>query len=323
MSIPKVSVIVPNYNHAQYLNQRIDSILSQTYQDFELILLDDCSTDNSREVLNQYKGNKKVTHLVFNETNGGSTFKQWNKGIELAKGEYIWIAESDDYTENTFLETIIAEFEKRPNVGLIYTTLKTVDSSGNVILDNTIQDWNNGNVIEYKGVDFVKKQLSMDVQIWNASTMIFRKSIYPNSEQQLLYSKMRYCGDWFFYVLLAEKMDVLKINKSLCYFRRHSQNVSTKADASGLTFIEGLEVYAYIKRKLTRMQGLIVSLNWVQKYNTHIHRHQLSNETKQKIVTIFHANHKDIFILNKIFFFDSSMNVLQKIKKILLKLFWK
>ena len=89
--MPKVSVIVPNYNHEPYLRQRIDSILNQSYQDFELILLDDCSVDNSRDILMAYKNHPKVTQLVFNEQNSANTFKQWNKGIELAKGEYIWI----------------------------------------------------------------------------------------------------------------------------------------------------------------------------------------------------------------------------------------
>ena len=83
--MPKVSVIVPNYNHAPYLKRRIDSILNQTYQDFELILLDDCSTDNSAEVLNEYASNPKVSHVVINEINSGSTFKQWDKGFALAK----------------------------------------------------------------------------------------------------------------------------------------------------------------------------------------------------------------------------------------------
>ena len=90
MIIPQVSVIVPNYNHAPYLRQRIDSILAQTYQDFELILLDDSSTDKSEEVLLSYKDHPKVISLIINKQNSGSTFKQWDKGIELAKGEYIW-----------------------------------------------------------------------------------------------------------------------------------------------------------------------------------------------------------------------------------------
>lgn len=70
-----VSVIVPNYNHAPYLKPRIDSIVNQTYHDFELILLDDCSTDNSREILESYRSNPHVTHIVYNEQNGRNTFR--------------------------------------------------------------------------------------------------------------------------------------------------------------------------------------------------------------------------------------------------------
>ena len=80
---PAVSVIVPNFNHAPYLAQRIDSILAQTFADFELILLDDCSTDSSREVIERYREHPKVAHIVVNERNSGSTFAQWRRGLAL------------------------------------------------------------------------------------------------------------------------------------------------------------------------------------------------------------------------------------------------
>ena len=66
---PRVSVILPNYNHARFLKERIDSILNQTFQDFELILLDDCSSDNSVEVLEEYRNNPHVSHIELNEQN--------------------------------------------------------------------------------------------------------------------------------------------------------------------------------------------------------------------------------------------------------------
>ena len=98
-SNPKVSIVVPNYNHARFLPRRIDSILGQSFQDFELILLDDCSADDSRSILSKYADDPRV-RIEFNEVNSGSSFKQWNKGVRLAHGEYVWIAESDDYADN-------------------------------------------------------------------------------------------------------------------------------------------------------------------------------------------------------------------------------
>ncbi len=92
----RVSVILPNYNHSKYLKQRIDSILNQTFQDFELILLDDNSPDDSVDIIESYRDHKRVSHIHLNKENSGSTFKQWERGFSLAKGEYIWIAESDD-----------------------------------------------------------------------------------------------------------------------------------------------------------------------------------------------------------------------------------
>ena len=102
--MPTVSVIIPNYNHAPFLKQRIESVLNQSFQDFEMILIDDCSTDGSREIIESYRNNPHVSHIVYNDSNSGSAFLQWNKGIELAKGDWIWVAESDDYAEPTFLE---------------------------------------------------------------------------------------------------------------------------------------------------------------------------------------------------------------------------
>src|SRR5580700_8971166 len=113
--MPKVSVVVPNYNHARFLRQRLDSILAQSFQDFELILLDDCSSDESRTILEQYALDARA-RLEFNEVNSGSPFKQWNKGVRLTCGEYVWIAESDDYAGEGLLERLIAVLDAGPQV---------------------------------------------------------------------------------------------------------------------------------------------------------------------------------------------------------------
>src|SRR5579875_340873 len=120
MAAAIVSVIVPNYNHARFLRQRLDTILAQTFPDFELILLDDCSSDGSQQILGEYASRPRVSHVVFNETNSGSTFKQWNKGVRLAHGEYVWIAESDDYSAPTFVGRMLAVLQSDPAITFAY-----------------------------------------------------------------------------------------------------------------------------------------------------------------------------------------------------------
>src|SRR3984893_10467810 len=116
---PTVSVIVPNYDHAPFLRKRLNSILSQTYQDFEMILLDDCSTDESRAILQEYAHRPHV-RLEFNDVNSGSGYRQWNKGVSLARGKYVWIAESDDYADVNYLQRLLGVLESDEKIMFAY-----------------------------------------------------------------------------------------------------------------------------------------------------------------------------------------------------------
>lgn len=237
----KVSVIVPNYNHASFLRQRIESILNQTFQDFELILLDDCSTDHSRDVMESYHDNPHVSHVVFNEVNGGSPFKQWDKGVEMAKGEWIWIAESDDWAEPTFLERMMEEVKKVPDCSLAYANTWWVDKNGYKLWETPDSD----KVTVYTGNDFIKQKLSVCNSIANVSECIFRRDKYRPAENGR-YEWMRLCGDWFFYVLLAEQGSVVEVEQPLSYYRQHGSNVSEASEHKGLTFLEGVDVLEYM-----------------------------------------------------------------------------
>src|SRR5258708_27654891 len=130
-AMPAVSVIVPNYNHARFLRERIDSILDQSYKDFEVILLDDCSTDNSRDILTAYADDSRV-RIEFNAKNSGSTFRQWNKGVRLARGKYVWIAESDDYADPRLLERLVGVLEGDSAIAFAYCRSRAVTGDGQV-----------------------------------------------------------------------------------------------------------------------------------------------------------------------------------------------
>src|SRR5262249_13061332 len=104
---PKVSIIVPNFNHQQYLRQRPESIYTQ-YTNFEVILLDDASKDGSLKILKEFLERfPEKTICCFNEFNSGGVFHQWKRGLELATGRLVWIAESDDFCTTNFLSRFL------------------------------------------------------------------------------------------------------------------------------------------------------------------------------------------------------------------------
>ena len=257
---PLASVILPNYNHAPYLQQRIESILQQTFSDFELILLDDCSTDNSREILQAYQHHPKVSHLVLNEHNSGSTFIQWERGIQLSRGTYIWIAESDDFADPTFLEQTTGELEKDRNAVLAFTGSQLVDAGGRAMA----LDWdrfpkNTPAVTTCSGRDYVWARMLYTNNVYNASMVVFRKSCYDRVPDT--YRQLRYCGDWLFWAEIGLQGNMIRINRKLNYFRQHACRVSVSAEKKGLSFIEGSSVILSLsdKMNLSYYKRLIVS----------------------------------------------------------------
>ncbi len=135
--VPKVSIIVPNYNYKRYLSLRLESVFGQDFTDFEVILLDDCSTDGSPAYLQeQASRHPEVSHCVLNEVNTGNPFVQWEKGMALAKGEYIWIAESDDYCDKSFLGKMVGLLDARPDASYALCGSHLVDSENNPIRDD-------------------------------------------------------------------------------------------------------------------------------------------------------------------------------------------
>lgn len=230
-----VSVIVPNYCHARFLDQRIQSILNQSYQDFELIILDDRSPDNgaSRAIIEKYRDNPHVSHIVYNEENSGSPFKQWDKGIKLAKGDLIWIAESDDYCKKAFLETLVNEFERDDNLTLAYTLVKRVDAEGMPVRELCISPFG---VSRLTGTDYIRKYMIFGNHCRNASACVFKKAAYDKTDKQ--YMTYKAGGDMLFWVEIAEHGNVVIVNKKLSFFRSHSQRVTPKSSKSGVILLE-------------------------------------------------------------------------------------
>lgn len=240
-----VSVIIPNYCHSKYLNQRIQSVLNQTYQSFEVIILDDCSLDEgrSREIIEKYRNHPKITKIVYNETNGGSAFKQWQKGFELANGDLIWIAESDDFCDTSLLETLVREFEKDRNCTLAFVDSLHVDQEG-VALDKPSSD----QAIErMDGRAFIQKYMCVGNTVENASSAVFKREAALCANEQ--YAYYRGAGDQLFWIEIAEQGNVVYNHAMLNCFRQHSNNTTTRLYSDGTTFRELYSIFQYICKK--------------------------------------------------------------------------
>ncbi len=246
----KVSVILTNYNHAAFLQRRINTILYQTYQDFELIILDDCSTDASHDIIEQYRTDPKVSNIVFNEVNSCSAFKQWNKGIGLAKGEWIWMAESDDWCENNFLEELMNGVKAHDNCVAAFAQSYCVDDDGKV-------KWQSAHTISehVNGYTFFKERLVYGCTIFNASMAVFKRQYALTVPAA--FTDFTQCGDWFFWINIVRNGDVYISSKLLNYYRNAAQSLTSRIYATGYNFIEELKMFQLLKQQHKEDTALI------------------------------------------------------------------
>jgi glycosyltransferase involved in cell wall biosynthesis len=226
----------------------MNSILNQSYQDFEVIILDDCSTDNSREVIENYRSNPKISNIVYNQRNSGSPFVQWNKGILLSRGSLIWIAESDDYCELTFLEETVRKMESYPSAGLVYTqSIERDEISGaeSISFEHSPRfKMSFKHSYFEKGLCEITKKLAYENTIPNASAVLFRKSIFEQVGGAD--ETMKLCGDWFIWVKILLATDVYFIAEPLNIFRLTNISVRTRF-SKVQTFHERMKILYWMR----------------------------------------------------------------------------
>ena len=229
---PLISVIVPNYNHAPYLELRLESIFSQTYDNYEVILLDDASTDDSAQVLRRFhERHPEKSTLVINEENSGGVFHQWERGLNLAKGDIVWIAESDDWCTENFLETLVPYFENEA-IMLAYSRTVFMDGDGEqqiwsineYLHDIDPQRWNHP-IVE-TGPAIVREAFAVKNIVPNVSSALFRTPRQLEILADPEWRKMKTCGDWVLYLHLL-RGGMLAYSPAACnYYRIHGKNTS-------------------------------------------------------------------------------------------------
>ena len=241
---PKISIIVPNFNHGLYLRDRLDSIYTQSYSNFEVILLDDCSSDDSIKILTEYSNRyAEKTRTDFNSENSGGVFHQWKKGLSLASGDFVWIAESDDNCSPNFLEEMLSFF---CDSAVMMAFAKTEFIEG----DPPRTIWTLKEYLADLGIDiseepFVKSAMDLMRLGWstkniipNVSAVLFRKPVGLKLLSDADWLEMQVCGDWIFYLSIVRGGLIAYSPKATNYYRQHSENSSVKTQAREIYYRE-------------------------------------------------------------------------------------
>lgn len=231
MSLP-VSVVIPNYNHAAYLKQRLNSVAMQQYQNLQVYVLDDCSADNSQMLINEFVKQDSRFSSNFNQTNSGSTFSQWNKGVSFAQNEFVWIAESDDMADVSMLSKLVQVMESDSSIALAYCQSHRMNDAGEVT--GSWKDFTDSlDATQFKadfvmdGKEYISRFLVHRNTIPNASAVLFRKSIFERAGGAP--EHLRTNGDWLMWLKMLCFGKVAYVAEPLNYFRYHDRSVIARA----------------------------------------------------------------------------------------------
>jgi glycosyltransferase involved in cell wall biosynthesis len=238
-----VTVLVPSFNHGKYIRERIDSILGQTYQDFDLVVIDDRSSDDSDQIIKELQSRHGFRYLR-NETNSGTPFAAWERIGEIAHGEFIWVCESDDVAEPHFLETAIRAFEKNPQAVLFYSNSLVIDQAGVAIghtetyFRETWKEsrWDHDFVVD--GPEELRAFQMRGQIVPNMSSAVIRTDAFRQAFRPFL-KQLKLTGDWLFIGDVLSHGDAIFCHQALSRFRKHevTARVRVKSARSQAEFI--------------------------------------------------------------------------------------
>ncbi len=215
-----------------------------------MILLDDGSVDGSDSLISSYAKNPKI-RTEFNVVNSGSAFKQWNKGVGLARGEYVWIAESDDYADAHFLERLVGVLDSEPEAALAYCRSWRVSADDQLdgFLDASLPDsqrWNSDHFSN--GRDDCNEHFITHCLVPNASAVVFRKTIY--NQVGGADETLRMCGDWKIWFAMALIGKMAYLSEPLNYYRFHNQSLYGRDTWRDIEAEETLQVVRWMQNQI-------------------------------------------------------------------------
>ena len=236
-NLPAISVAIPNYNYASHIPARLSSVFLQTHPVKEVLVLDDCSTDDSLNVIRTVAHEwKREIRLAPNQANSGSVFRQWRKAAQSASGEFFWIAEADDLCAPTFLSKMITLMQHDPAVRFAFSDSSAIDAEGVSIWASykayyaTVAPGALARTEIFDASDFVARFLSVKNLILNVSAVVWRREALLAAIAACgddLYG-LKAAGDWRLYLeaLAVKGSEVAYCAEPLNTHRRHAGSVT-------------------------------------------------------------------------------------------------
>jgi glycosyltransferase involved in cell wall biosynthesis len=260
---PRVFVLIPTYNISAFVEEAIESVMAQTFQDWELLVLDDCSTDNTAEVVARWVDKDARIRYVKNEKNLGM-LKNWNKGISYCRSTYFAKLDGDDKWHPDMVQSALNLLEQDPTVGIIFSKYVSLDPQGGVadrgemILPDFAEDKSfSCTPLVQQGVS---KMLSYSILRQGMSLMRSKIFLELGGYRLLLTEDTQASTDTEFYFRIGCHYRIHCINQVLYYYRRHLQSISAKDMADGLAEQKMYEVktvindYYYSQKKIEAKQ---------------------------------------------------------------------
>lgn len=235
MGLPRVSVVVPNYNYAHYMAERLSSVAGQNLPVYEIIVLDDCSSDDSLVELQRLRGHiRPEPRVVPGERNSGSVFRQWLKGVELARGDYVWIAEADDLSKPEFLERLSQLLHSHPDAVMAYSQSEQIDEYGQVLAPDYLGYTDELSTTRWlenyvaSGAEEVGAGLAVKNTVPNVSAALFRREPLLRVLREHIdeIASYRIAGDWLVYLRLLQYGKIAFEASACNRHRRHASSVT-------------------------------------------------------------------------------------------------
>jgi len=284
----RISVVVPNYNYAQYIEQRLTSIFSQNHPVFEVILLDDSSNDNSVEVAQRLAQNVgRYLRVHRSETNSGSVFAQWQHAAQIARAELLWIAEADDSAAPGFLNALSDSFSN--NTVLAFCDSRQIGAD-NEHLSNSYQHYFAkadarlfAHDFNLPALEFAARALSVRNVIMNVSGVLWDNTTLKQCFSTIADELQNYdlVGDWRIYLeaLSSNDASVAFVADALNVHRRHSASVTQSLDVNQHV----KEIAAMHQYVLAKMPLDIDTQETMEKYLNEISVQLDSSDTSKKV----------------------------------------